>query len=149
MAAQGAFLPTHEPPLTPSPEATVLAPAGEPAGTFVAGPFHIPLRGWSDKGAVDENTLITVTKDGEAVNIAQHIWYNLHDGQPDNCPTAALSFSPPDFDPAAAGEFWGFFEDYLCSLGLRYNDGLPKEGWGCFIESLAAYTAGSPPSDPE
>jgi hypothetical protein len=70
----------------------------------------------------------------------RHIWYNLHDGQPDNCATAPLSFFPPDFDPTTTGEFWGFFGDYLCNLGLRYNDGTPKEGWGAFVESLSAYS---------
>jgi hypothetical protein len=71
-------------------------------------------------------------------SFGRHIWYNLYNGQPDNCASAALSFFPPDFDLATAGEFWDFFEDYLCTLGLRYNDATPKEGWGAFIESLTA-----------
>ena len=111
-------------------------------------PFLIVENGWATAASLGgseakqaaylANTFKALTEHRDSFD--RHIWYNLHDGRPENCATSALSFFPPDFDPSSVGEFWGHFEDYLCTLGLRYNDGQPKEGWGVFQESLSSYT---------
>ncbi|MEW5985835.1 MAG: hypothetical protein AB1791_04295 [Chloroflexota bacterium] len=62
----------------------------------------------------------------------RHVWFGLHDGLPENCAKSALSFVEAGFDPATAGDFWPRFQDYLCTLGLRYRDGASKQGWAAF-----------------
>lgn len=72
-------------------------------------------------------------------DFCRHLWYNLHNGTPDGCADAALSFVPDGFDTKSAGESWGFFEDYICSLGLRHSDATPKRGWQTFEMETAVY----------
>jgi hypothetical protein len=54
-----------------------------------------------------------------------------------------LSFLPPGTDPESLGDTWGSFVDYLCTLGLKHDDGTPKLGWEVFKEELAKYESGS------
>lgn len=71
----------------------------------------------------------------------RHIWYALHDGEPTGCAEAARSFFPTDFDAATAvgAQNWQRFQDYLCTLGLKYHDGSAKPGWEAFAEAVQSY----------
>jgi hypothetical protein len=82
-------------------------------------PFHIVENGWATAASLGsseanqadylDNTFQSLTEHRDS--FARHIWYNLHDGRPQNCTTAALSFFPPDFDPSSVGKCWNYFED--------------------------------------
>ncbi|VAW35862.1 hypothetical protein MNBD_CHLOROFLEXI01-3989 [hydrothermal vent metagenome] len=37
------------------------------------------------------------------------------------------------------GEAWSQFEAYLCTLGLRQNDGTPKLGWDVFVGEMGRF----------
>lgn len=117
--------------------------------TAVSGdtPFIIVENGWATAAslggsAAKQAEYIRATFAALAehrVTFGRHLWYNLHDGTPDGCAAAALSFVPDGFDTAAAGETWGHFEDYLCTLGLKHNDGTAKQGWHVFQKEMKAY----------
>jgi len=69
-----------------------------------------------------------------------HIWFSFHDTLPGTCADLALSFFPQDFDPGSTDiSAWSTFEEYLCTLGLRQNDGTPKQAWQAFTEELTIY----------
>jgi hypothetical protein len=110
-------------------------------------PFIIVENGWATADSlggseIKQDEYIRATYAALAQHrdsFGRHIWYNLHDGSPEGCAEAALSFVPLGFDTAVAGEALGFFEDYLCTLGLRYNDGRPKLGWQTFQSELVAF----------
>ena len=117
--------------------------------TAVSGdtPFMILENGWATAESLGgsemkQDEYLRATFAALAENrdrFGRHLWFNLHDGTPEGCAEAALSFVPEGFDTAAAGESWGFFEDYLCTLGLKQNDGTPKQGWHTFQSEMAAY----------
>ncbi|HLC22011.1 MAG TPA: hypothetical protein VJM10_07885, partial [Candidatus Methylomirabilis sp.] len=71
-----------------------------------------------------------------------HLWFGFHDGEQSICEEGGLSFLPPGIDPDSLGDAWGYFVDYLCTLGLKHYDGTPKMGWEVFKEELAKYEAG-------
>ncbi len=69
-----------------------------------------------------------------------HVWFSFHDMLPETCTDLALSFLPDNFDPGDSElSAWNTFEEYLCTLGLRRNDGTPKLAWQSLIEELAIY----------
>ncbi len=69
-----------------------------------------------------------------------HIWFSFHDLLPETCADLAQSFFPYDPDPADSDvSAWNTFQEYLCTLGLRRNDGTPKQAWQALIEELAIY----------
>lgn len=71
-------------------------------------------------------------------------WFSLHDGLPENCHQAALSFIP--HLPALAEDeaFMSSFVDFLCYLGLRESDSTPKPGWDAWQGGAARYLEMSP-----
>lgn len=67
-----------------------------------------------------------------------HVWFSFHDMSPRACNELALSFVPgasDDLDTSA----WNDFNEYLCSLGLKNNDGSPKQGWETLLVELSRY----------
>jgi hypothetical protein len=67
-----------------------------------------------------------------------HVWFSFHDMSPRACNELALSFVPGasnDMDTSA----WNDFEEYLCSLGLKNNDGSPKQAWDVLLAELSRY----------
>jgi hypothetical protein len=34
---------------------------------------------------------------------------------------------------------WNAFVEYLCTLGLKYNDGSPKQAWNALLDELSRY----------
>lgn len=117
--------------------------------TAVSGetPFLIVENGWatspllhgdeSKQAAYLQATFQTLTE--QRNTFMRHIWYNLHDGQPENCATAALSFVESGTNVAQFAIAWTQFEAYLCTLGLRQNDGTPKLGWDVFVGEMERY----------
>ena len=71
-----------------------------------------------------------------------HLWFGFHDGEQSICEEGGLSFLPPGTDPDSIGNAWGYFVDYLCTLGLKHYDGTPKLGWEVFKEELAKFQTG-------
>ena len=110
-------------------------------------PFLIVENGWATspilhsdeakQAAYLQATFHTLTE--QHSNFMRHIWYNLHDGLPENCAEVALSFVEPELDTAAFGDAWSKFEAYLCTLGLRHSDGTPKLGWDVFVGEMQRY----------
>ncbi|MEJ2747689.1 MAG: hypothetical protein P8183_07235 [Anaerolineae bacterium] len=109
--------------------------------------FMIVENGWATAvslGSSEEKQADYITATYAALaehrtEFGRHLWYGMHDGTPERCAEAALSFVPEGFDTAAAGESWHFFEDYLCTLGLKNNDGTPKLGWQTFQTETDSY----------
>jgi hypothetical protein len=66
-------------------------------------------------------------------------WFTLHDGRPENCRQAALSFIPHRPDLAENEAFMRPFTDFICYLGLRRGDGTPKLGWQVWQEEAGEY----------
>jgi hypothetical protein len=71
-------------------------------------------------------------------------WFSLHDGVPENCRQAALSFIPHLPELAEDKVFMSDFINFLCYLGLRESDGTPKLGWDAWQGGAARYLENSP-----
>jgi hypothetical protein len=69
-------------------------------------------------------------------------WFSLHDGEPENCHQAALSFIPHLPELAEDEAFMSVFVDFLCYLGLRESDGMAKLGWDAWQGGAARYLEG-------
>ncbi len=111
-------------------------------------PFIVVENGFSSSPALgsNEDRQAQYVRDSfDALNAHRqefnwHIWFSFHDSLPQACSDLAMSFFPYDPDPADAGlSAWNTFEEFLCTLGLRRNDGTPKQAWRALVEELATY----------
>lgn len=120
--------------------------------TAVSGhtPFLIVENGWATSPVLHSDEAkqaaylqaVFQTLTEQRGNFLRHIWYNFHDGQAEECTQAALSFVEPELDTTQFGEAWTQFEAYLCTLGLRHNDGTPKLGWLVFEAEMERFSSG-------
>lgn len=71
-------------------------------------------------------------------------WFSLHDSKLDNSAEAALTFLTDQPDLVTNEKFMIQFIDFLNYLGLRENDGTPKEAWHVFQEEASQYLLRQP-----
>jgi hypothetical protein len=71
-------------------------------------------------------------------------WFSLHDSKPENSSDAALTFLTDRPDLATNQDFMIVFIDFLNYLGLRENDGTPKEAWLVFQQEASQYLQNLP-----
>jgi len=71
-------------------------------------------------------------------------WFNLHDSKPENAAESALTFLSDRPDLTRDEEFMAQFIDFLNYLGLRENDGTPKEAWLVFQREASMYLQNQP-----
>ena len=123
-----------------------------PQMVAVAGdkPLALVEMGWStaaslDGTQADQAAFVEQAFDQLAehqADIAYMTWFNLHDSTLENCETAALTFIPHRPDLAEDEVFMTDFVEFLCYLGLRENDGEPKQAWSVWLEEAEAYLEG-------
>jgi hypothetical protein len=70
---------------------------------------------------------------------AWHIWFTYHDLPSAACTELALSFVPDGGGDNMDANAWNAFVEYLCTLGLKYNDGSPKQAWNALLDELSRY----------
>jgi len=71
-------------------------------------------------------------------------WFDLHDNKLENSSEAALTFLTDRPDLSQDEEFMLIFVDFLTYLGLKENDGTPKEAWLVFQQEAKQYLQNLP-----
>jgi hypothetical protein len=71
-------------------------------------------------------------------------WFNLHDSKPENALESSYTFLTDRPDLINNEDFMTDFVDFLTYLGLRENDGTPKEAWGVFQQESSQYIQNQP-----
>ena len=71
-------------------------------------------------------------------------WFNLHDSKLENSTESALTFLTDRPDLMRDEEFMLRFIDFLNYMGLRENDGTPKEAWHVFQQEASQYLQNQP-----
>jgi hypothetical protein len=71
-------------------------------------------------------------------------WFSLHDSNLENSSDAAFTFLTDRPDLARDEDFMVMFVDFLNYMGLRENDGTPKEAWLVFQQETSQYLQNLP-----
>lgn len=71
-------------------------------------------------------------------------WFSLHDSKLENSADAALTFLTDRPDLITNEDFMPGFIDFLNYMGLRENDGTPKEAWSVFQMEASQYLQNLP-----
>jgi hypothetical protein len=71
-------------------------------------------------------------------------WFSLHDSKLENSHDAAFTFLTDRPDLARDEDFMVMFVDFLNYMGLRENDGTPKEAWLVFQQEASLYLQNLP-----
>ena len=71
-------------------------------------------------------------------------WFSLHDSKLENSAEAAITFLTDRPDLIGNEDFMPKFIDFLNYMGLRENDGTPKEAWFVFQQETSQYLQNLP-----
>jgi len=101
--------------------------------------FAIVEAGWSTSPMLDSSedlqeeyaeTFFEYLEDTDAEFVN---WFSLHDGV--DCRKVAESFLTHMPEMMEDEEFMEFFEEFICTLGIKHSDGTPKRAWSVWEEN--------------
>jgi|GEM_PF-1186473 len=112
-------------------------------------PFAMVETGWSTSPMLKSSEEKQVEYIDEVFDILEEKkdkmeffgWFDSNDVAEENCEEIAESFISESMgEDIKENEYWAYFEEFICTLGLRDVDNNPKLGWDEWISKSREYT---------